>query len=231
MNKHIVLTGASKGIGFEAVKYLADNNCKVTAISRSTGRLNQLKEYNRKSIFTLGLDITSGDASKNLKNHLREHELSIDGIIHNAGLLINKPFTSLSDSDWKNQINVNLMAPVRLTRDLLDLFNDNAHILNISSMGGFQGSDKFPGLSAYSATKGALSILTECLAAELADRNIFCNCLCLGAVQTEMFEQAFPGIKAPVQPKEMAGYIGDFILNGHKFFNGKIIPVALSNPS
>jgi NAD(P)-dependent dehydrogenase (short-subunit alcohol dehydrogenase family) len=97
-------------------------------------------------------------------------------------------------------------------------------------MGGYQGSSKFPGLSVYSATKGGLSILTECIATEFSDKKISCNSLCLGAVQTEMLEQAFPGIEAPVEPEEMAEYISEFILNGHKFYNGQILPVTLGDP-
>lgn len=231
MQKHIIITGASRGIGFETTKYLADKNVTVTAVARSGKKLSLLEEYNSAFIHTLSLDITTKDASEIIYRHLKEHNLTIDGMIHNAGLLINKPFSELTDLDWDNQFRVNVLAPVSLTRNLLPMFNSGSHILNISSMGGFQGSDKFPGLSAYSATKGALSILTECLATELAEFNISSNCLCLGAVQTEMLNQAFPGFKAPVKPVQMAEYIANFCLNGHTFYNGKILPVALSNPS
>lgn len=230
MNKHIIVTGASSGIGYETVKFLAKSGCIVTAISRNEEKLTELKNQNSDSIFQLPLDITSKKSSEVILNHLSENSLSIDGLIHNAGLLINKPFEDLTDSDWQAQMEVNILAPVRLTRDLLPLFKKNSHILNISSMGGFQGSAKFPGLSAYSASKGALAILTECLAVELADREIKSNCLCLGAVQTEMLNNAFPGIKAPVEPEQMGRFVGKFILSSNEFFNGKVLPVALNNP-
>ena len=123
------------------------------------------------------------------------------------------------------------MAPVTLTRELLPFFTSGGHILHISSMGGFQGSDKFPGLSAYSTTKGALATLTECLAVELTEQNIQVNCLCLGAVQTEMLNQAFPGIQAPVHAEQMGEHIASFAIHGNKFYNGKVLPVALNNPS
>ena len=97
-------------------------------------------------------------------------------------------------------------------------------------MGGFQGSEKYKGLSYYSASKAALACLSECMAAEFLESGISVNCLALGAVQTEMFEEAFPGLKAPVTAKEMAKFIADFALNGNKFFNGKVIPVAFSDP-
>jgi len=107
---------------------------------------------------------------------------------------------------------------------------EHTHIVNIGSMGGFQGSSRYPGLSWYNAGKAALANLTESLGAEFSGRGIFINCLALGAVQTEMLDQAFPGYNAPIKPSAMAGFIGDFALHGHKFMNGKILPVALSNP-
>jgi len=229
MNKHILLTGASKGIGFETAKILAGKNCNITVISRSKEKLDLLSE-SYKRIHTIAVDITRPDAVPLIIKHLTANQIQLDGIIHNAGLLINKPFRDLTDQDWENQFAVNLLAPVRLTRELLPFLKNGSHILHISSMGGFQGSDKFPGLSAYSASKGALSILTECLAAELASDQIFVNCLCLGAAETEMLKQAFPGFKAPLTALEMGEYVADFVLNGHKFYNGKILPVALSNP-
>jgi 3-oxoacyl-[acyl-carrier protein] reductase len=229
-SKHIIVTGSSKGIGRETALVLAAKGHRVTAIARSEQHLNQLQSKHPALIHALPLDITEKDAGEKLVNHLKVNKLNVDGIVHNAGLLINKPFSQLTDEDWENQHKVNLMGPVRLTRALTGHFIEGAHILCISSMGGFQGSSKFPGLSAYSATKGALSILSECLAAELADRNIKSNTLCLGAVQTEMLEQAFPGFDAPVQASEMGEYIADFLLNGHRYYNGQVLPVTLGNP-
>jgi short-subunit dehydrogenase len=230
MSKNIVITGASRGIGHKTSKKLAELRHKVIAISRSEELLNQLQEEHPNSIVPLSLDITAHDAGEKIADFLEEKSLKIDGLIHNAGVLINKPFIEQTRADWQKQFEVNLMAPALLTKDLSKSFNTGAHIVSISSMGGYQGSSKFPGLSVYSATKGGLSILTECIATEFSDKKISCNSLCLGAVQTEMLEQAFPGIEAPVEPEEMAEYISEFILNGHKFYNGQILPVTLGDP-
>lgn len=230
MAKHILITGASRGIGFETAKYLAENNYTVTAIARSEEKLNELKKIHPENIYPLVMDITDENAGSIVYEHLKEVNKKIDGLINNAGLLINKPFQKLSREDWHRQMEVNLFAPVFLIQELFSLFNKGAHIVNIGSMGGFQSSSKFPGLTGYSVAKGALSILTECVSSEYAEHNISCNCLCLGAVQTEMLNQAFPGIEAPVEPEEMGKYIGDFTLEAHRFYNGKVLPVSLMDP-
>jgi NAD(P)-dependent dehydrogenase (short-subunit alcohol dehydrogenase family) len=155
----------------------------------------------------------------------------LHGLINNAGLLINKPFRELSPEDWQAMFAVNVFGVAEMIRALLPVFtNDGGHILNVGSMGGFQGSAKFPGLSAYSASKAALASLTECLAEELKNDKIAVNCLALGAVQTEMLETAFPGFQAPVSSEEMGRLLAWFIRQGHTFFNGKVLPVSVSTP-
>lgn len=231
MQKHIIITGASRGIGFETAKFLAQHNHMLTVVARSEDKLKSLKNVAPNLIRIVVADLTQNESTEKIISHLKKHDLRIDGLINNAGLLINKPFLDQSDDDWRQQLEVNLMAPVRLIRELANYFNTGSHILNIGSMGGYQGSSKFPGLTAYSVSKGALSILTECLAAEFSDRKISANCLCLGAVQTEMLENAFPGMQAPVEPKQMGEFVGTFVLNNHKFYNGRVLPVALNDPS
>jgi len=231
MSNHYLVTGASRGIGFELVKSLAEKGHLITVVARTQSKLNSLRGLHPELIQPLAVDITTEQGRNEINEHFTQKSLTIDGIVHNAGLLINKPFMELSEKDWVNQLDVNLLAPVFLTKMLLPFMNSAAHVLNIGSMGGFQGSSKFPGLTGYSVAKGALSVFTECLAVELNDINISCNCLCLGAVQTEMLESAFPGMEAPVQPGEMGEYICNFLINGHTFFNGKILPVSLADPS
>lgn len=231
MENHYLVTGASRGIGFELVKNLAQQNHLITAVARTESKLSSLRGLFPDQIQPVPVDITTEEGVEELVNHFEQHKLTLNGIVHNAGLLINKPFEKLTQTDWQDQLDVNLLAPVLLTKLLLPYMNSGCHILHISSMGGFQGSSKFPGLAGYSVAKGALSILTECLAVELADRKIVCNCLCLGAVQTEMLETAFPGIQAPVEAGEMGHFISDFLTTAHHFFNGKVLPVSLADPS
>jgi NAD(P)-dependent dehydrogenase (short-subunit alcohol dehydrogenase family) len=97
-------------------------------------------------------------------------------------------------------------------------------------MGGVQGSLKFPGLSAYSSSKGAVITLMELLAEECKELGISFNTLALGAVQTEMLAEAFPDYKAPTTAFEMAEYIANFALTGNQFYNGKVLQVSSSTP-
>ncbi len=230
MSKIAIVTGASRGIGYKICKVLADEGHHAVAVARSENLLNKLEQTNDQFIHAIPTDLTDQDAVNDLIQDIKSNFNGVDILINNAGALINKSFRDLTLDDWRSQLESNLISAVNITQKLLPLFNKNAHIVNISSMGGFQGSAKFPGLAAYSVAKGALSILTECLAVELADENVKANALCLGAVQTEMLEKAFPGIEAPVSPEEMGDYITNFALNGSSFYNGRILPVALGNP-
>ncbi len=229
----ILITGASKGIGFEMVKHFSKNhNHLVIAVSRNTDTLNKLvSSKNTHSILPLKADITNPQHQKKMYATIKALNIPLDILINNAGLLVNKPFEKISSKELNSVYNTNVFAPFTLIQTVLSLFNkQKSHIVNISSMGGFQGSSKFSGLTAYSSSKSALSGLTECLAEELKPKNISVNCLALGAVQTEMLAKAFPGFKAPLKANQMAEYICDFALNGHNYFNGKILPVSSTTP-
>ena len=234
---HIIITGASRGIGFEtALEFSTQMEHKILAISRSQTGLVQLFQIANQlnpevNIRTLSMDLISDDFTR-LDSMVDEFlNGQVDILINNAGALILKPFEKNSIQDFQNQLNINFLAPIRIIQALLPYFNSQgAHIVNIGSMAGFSGSQKFLGLSAYSSSKGALHALTECLALELQERKIKTNALALGAVQTEMLEEAFGDYKAPVLAYEMGAYIAQFALTGHLYFNGKVIPVAQSNP-
>ncbi len=233
---NIVITGASSGVGFEAVlELILKTENRVVALARSQDKLKKLYEIAKGlnpdcELMPAQFDIVHDDYSGGLIPFLRERLGKVDVLINNAGQLINKPFVETSALDFAELLQSNLLGHVKMIQSLLPLMNEGAHIVNIGSMGGYQGSTKFPGLSAYSATKAALHVLTECLAAELSEQKIRVNCLALGSAQTEMLEAAFPGYESPVQAFEMGKYIADFALTGSKFFNGKILPVAVTTP-
>ena len=158
------------------------------------------------------------------------HFKTADILLNFAGFLVAKDFMEFSNEEARMIMDTNFFGPASLIRFIKPLMHAGSHIVNISSMGGFQGSAKFAGLSGYSASKAAIACLTECIADELSDSGISVNCLAFGSVQTEMLEEAFPGYNAPVSSAEMGKFVGYFSVNGNKFFNGKILPVALSTP-
>jgi NAD(P)-dependent dehydrogenase (short-subunit alcohol dehydrogenase family) len=233
---NIIITGASSGVGFEAVLDLTskkDNN--VIALARSADKLRKLHEiasqlnHDGGTLFPAQFDIVYDDYAT-LVPFIQSKFDTVDILINNAGALVNKPFMETSGQDFAEMLQTNVMGHVNMIQHIVPFMHEGSHIVNISSMGGFQGSMKFPGLSAYSTSKGALAILTECLAEEFKEKGIKVNCLALGSSQTEMFEAAFPGMEAGTLAFEMGRYIAEFAQNGHKYFNGKILPVANTTP-
>lgn len=235
---NIIVTGTSKGIGFQTVLKLAQTGeHQILAISRDKAGLAQLKAEFEKTgqskLNLLSFDLANDDygalAAQIETVFEFEKGNTIDILINNAGYLANKSFIELDENDWRKTFEVNVFATARLIKMLYPHFNrkSGSHIVNIGSMGGVQGTEKFPGLSAYSASKGAINILTEALAKEFENENISVNAINPGAVQTEMLEKAFPGFKAPVQADEMGEYIAYFATTANKFMNGRLVEVSL----
>lgn len=229
MNKTIIIIGGSTGIGKALVEEAAkEPSNKVFAFARK----DDLMRDNFRAldnVSTYHLDLESFD-KKNISEALDNIE-SIDILINNAGYLVKNNFEKLSHKDFVKSYQINVIGIMQTVQITLPKMNpQGSHIVNISSMGGFQGSVKFPGLTAYSTSKAALCSFTELFAEEYKESSIKMNCLCLAAVQTEMLEEAFPGFEAPHSPEQIASYIYSFALVQHKFMNGKIIPVSVSTP-
>ncbi|WP_435263754.1 SDR family NAD(P)-dependent oxidoreductase [Tenacibaculum sp. nBUS_03] len=227
MSKNIIITGTSRGIGYELAKQFANQGHHVLALSRNTIPLDTL---NHKNITTISVDLSSSKDLKKAETFIRNNWSHVDILINNAGKLINKPFTELSSEDFQEVYNVNVFAVAELTKKAIPFLKKGSHVVTVSSMGGIQGSMKFPGLAAYSSAKGAVITLSELLAEEYKEQHIAFNVLALGAVQTEMLEEAFPGYEAPLSAKEMADYIFGFALTGNKYYNGKVLQVSSSTP-
>ena len=221
----ILITGASRGIGFESAKLFASSGHQVLAVSRNSDKLSDLTKF---GVTTFPFDLTNDDYTHLIKKVKSFGK--IDVLINNAGVLVNKPFSEISNVDLLQTYTVNVFAPFRLIRDLLPYFSKQSHTVNISSVGGVQGSVKFSGLSAYSSSKGALTILTECLAEEFKQTKHRFNALAIGAVQTEMLDKAFPGYKAPLYSQEMAKYLFRFALEYGLYYKGKVLNVSSSTP-
>jgi NAD(P)-dependent dehydrogenase (short-subunit alcohol dehydrogenase family) len=230
---NILITGGSAGMGREAALCLAENkNNHILLTGRNIETLKEVASVSKNNNISYFVIDFSGLKSQkdDFVDYIGTLFSGIDILINNAGYLVNKRFEELGEHEIKLMMEINFFAPASLIRLLLPFMKKGSHIVNISSMGGFQGSVKYSGLSCYSASKAAIATLSECLATEFSEKGISVNCLAPGSVQTEMFRNAFPGYTAPVTAEEMGQFIAYFALNGNKFFNGKILPVALSNP-
>ena len=225
MKKTIVVTGASKGIGFELVRFLVAQGHFVYALSRDIKALRASEKLR-----PISIDLTDEESLIKFSEQLNSDQISIDALINNAGSLINQSFSTTTKNDFEAIYRVNVFGLASITRLLLPLISSKGHVVNISSMGGIGGSAKFSGLSAYSSSKGAVNILTELLAEEYKETGPFFNGLALGAVQTEMLAKAFPRFKASLSPGEIAPYIAQFALTGQQFYNGKVLPISSSTP-
>ena len=225
--KNVVITGTSRGIGFELAKIFANNGDNVLALSRNT---NPIEAIHQENITAISVDISKESDFDKVIDYVKNNWKQVDILINNAGKLINKPFTELTSEDFLEVYKVNVFGVASLTKKMIPFLQKGSHVVTVSSMGGIQGSMKFPGLAAYSSAKGAVITLSELLAEEYKEQQIAFNVLALGAVDTEMLQEAFPGFKAPVSAKEMASYIYNFALTGHQFYNGKVLQVSSTTP-
>ena len=224
--KTIIITGTSRGIGAELVKQFAADNHRVIAVSRKENP--EFAALN--NVYYHAVDLSNEAQLAAFANELKDKFGSVDVLIHNAGTIVNKPFAEISAAEFEYVYKVNVFGVAALNRVVLPLMPKGSHVVTVSSMGGIQGSLKFPGLAAYSSSKGAVITLSELLAEEYKEQGVAFNVLALGAVQTEMLQEAFPGYQAPINPEGMAAYIKDFALNGTKYFNGKVLQVSSTTP-
>jgi len=226
VSKNIIITGTSRGIGYELALQFATAGHNVLAISRKTPQVF----IENPKITCLTVDLSIEDDLKRVEQFLEHTWKKVDVIIHNAGSLLHKPFDQISSEEFENIYKVNVFGVANLTRICIPYLQKGSHVITISSMGGIQGSMKFAGLAAYSSSKGAVITLSELLAEEYKEKGIAFNVLALGAVNTEMLQEAFPGYEAPLSAKEMADYIFDFALTGNKYYNGKVLQVSSTTP-
>jgi NAD(P)-dependent dehydrogenase (short-subunit alcohol dehydrogenase family) len=238
---NIVVTGASRGVGYQAALNFSRNRDHVVfALSRNEAGLKKLLEESQSAtLVPIRCDLADLQSIHAAVKEIEGRVKSIEVLVNNAGSLLLKDFSDLTMEDWKEVFAVNVFGVAELTRQLLPLLKRgnlaekegvHAHVVNIASMGGIQGSLKFKGLSAYSSSKGALITMTECMSEELKAEGIRVNCVALGSVETEMFKQAFPGYEASSKAEEIGAWLEDFGVHGFSFFNGKTIQLSTSTP-
>ncbi len=225
---NIVITGSSRGLGLALTHELLNRKGHVIiGISRNPGceSKNALSKY-----LHILTDLSQAENITKAVEKIHGFVDSVDVLVNNAGILIHKPFIDTSPEEIHRLFSVNFRSAALLIQKLLPFMKPGSHIMNIGSMGGVQGSVKFPGLAFYSASKAALTVLSEVLAEELKPRGVHVNCLAPGSIQTEMLAEAFPGYQASFSPDELAQFLADFVEKNYRFFNGKTLPLAITTP-
>lgn len=230
------ITGVGSGIGKETCLAALSNNHHVIGLLRNHAQAELLIKEAELAPGKLSLvhaDLEKDGFEELVLANLRKLDIDrVDVLINVAGALNSLSINEFRLEDINRVMKVNFISPALLIKTLVPFLAKSvkANIVNITSMSGFQGSVRFPGLSIYGASKAALSSLTESLSVELSSQNIHINALALGAVNTEMLKSAFPDYQAPVSPVQMAEYIYSFATKGYLFYDGKTLPVAITNP-
>ena len=155
--KNIIITGTSRGIGYELALLFANAGHQVLAISRKTPQ----ELLGNPNITCLSLDLSQENEMVLVENFISSTWKKVDAIIHNAGALLLKACENTMQQDFENIYKVNVFAVANLTQMALPYMQKGSHVVTISSMGGIQGSMKFAGLAAYSSSKGAVITLSE----------------------------------------------------------------------
>ncbi|WP_435741389.1 3-oxoacyl-ACP reductase [Nocardioides sp. SYSU DS0663] len=182
--KVALVTGASRGIGEQIARVLHRDGATVVGVDvpQAASELQSLmKELDGD---WLTLDITGKDAPQRIAHHLKEKHGGVDVVVHNAGITRDKKLANMAEDRWESVIGVNLTAPERITRELLDqdVVNENGSIVGVASIAGIAGN---VGQTNYAASKAGVIGLVDSLADEL-DKGITVNAVAPGFIVTQM---------------------------------------------
>ena len=189
MNKVIIVTGASKGIGKEISKELAKKgNTIIANYNKSEKEIKELQQELEKQIIKIDIykaDVSKREEATNLVKYTIQKYGKIDVLINNAGISQIKEFTQITDEDWNNMINTNLNSVFYMSQEACHnmIHNKKGCIINISSIWGIAGASCEVH---YSVSKAGVDALTKALAKELGPSNIRVNSIAPGIINTEM---------------------------------------------
>ena len=185
-NKHILVTGASSGIGMEIAILVSKLGARVSLVGRKKETLeNVLSKLEGNDHYLYEFDVTNFSEVDHLVSSVVENSGLIDGFVHSAGIEMTRPLKMLKVNHYKDVFDVNTISALEMTRVVTKNGNisNDASIIFISSIVGLLGQ---AGKTAYSASKGALIAASKCLALELASKGIRVNTILPALVETEM---------------------------------------------
>lgn len=210
--KTALVTGAGRGIGRAVAVSLAKEGARVIVCARSENELNetaqQLAAANGEAE-TIVCDMADEKAVIALFAHIQTNYGTLDILVNNAGIFSGAYIEDVSMVEYHRVMQVNAAAVFLSCREAFGLMKaKGGSIVNVSSLSGVQGATKFPGFSAYCASKFAVIGITEALAEEGKQCGIRVNAVAPGSVDTEMLREAFPGFNGPMlKPQQVADAI------------------------
>ncbi|MGH2509524.1 MAG: SDR family NAD(P)-dependent oxidoreductase [Ktedonobacteraceae bacterium] len=205
-NKVTIITGAGRGIGQATALRFAQAGARVALFGRTQETLEETARQANGTVLVVQGDVTREDDVHALFQHVLAIHGRVDILINCAGVVAVKPFHEMDIATWDHVLNVNLRGTFLCCRQAFSAMarQGGGVILNISSLSGVKGVEKFPGLSAYNVSKAGVASLTEILAVEGKPLHIRVAAVSPGAVDTEMLHQAAPHLKAGMTPDELA---------------------------
>jgi 3-oxoacyl-[acyl-carrier protein] reductase len=208
-NKVTIITGAGRGIGRATALRFARAGAHMALFSRTRETLEVTAAEAREAgahVLALQGDIAREADVQALFQSVLDTYGRIDILVNCAGVIAVKPFTEMDAATWDQVLNVNLRGTFLCCQQAFAAMAPlgGGVILNISSLSGVKGVEKFPGLSAYNVSKAGVASLTEILAVEGKTLHIRVAAVSPGAVDTEMLRQAAPHLKAGMTPDELA---------------------------
>ncbi len=222
-----IVTGASSGIGRVTAEMLVERGAVVAVFARSAGKLKSLARKHEGRMLAVAGDVSDADSIERLFSQTESQFGPCEILINNAGTFVNKRIERMTERDWDRVFAVNargaFLTSRRATKGMIS--RRRGTIVNVSSISGVLGPEKFPGFSAYCASKAALILFTESLAVELKENGIRVNCVSPGSVDTPMWAAVGGGARADMTPAEVAEVILFLASERSRPINGQNINV------
>jgi len=227
-NTITIITGAGRGVGRATARLFAHTGARVVLFSRTRSHVEEVAaEITARGEHALAIsgDVSCEEDVSALFKQVRETYGRVDVLINCAAILALRPFTEMDVTTWDQVININLRGTFLCCREAFRMMavQKKGVILNLSSLSGVKGVEKFPGLSAYNVSKAGVAGLSEILAVEGKPHNIRVSAVSPGAVDTEMLRQAAPHLKAGMTPEDLAEILLFLADDSGRMFSGSNI--------
>jgi 3-oxoacyl-[acyl-carrier protein] reductase len=229
--KNIIISGGSRGLGLALTEYFLENGNTIATFARSkTDAITKLEETYGDKLHFIACDSRDYKTLRGFVNQFAQATGNIDGLINNAAIGQDHMLTSTAPEVISDIIDINIQAPIHLTRMVLKhllVQGQGGEIVNISSICGSRG---YTGLTIYSASKGAMDAFTRSLAREVGARKIHCNSICPGFFESDMSSVLLPEQLDAIKRRTPNGQLSepehitrlaDLLLSGTTNINGQ----------